>query len=169
MREDRAVEKRDKAIMKEYETAAKKADQRYYNTDSGPITQRLVQIGPILPASFGRLGEAGDPVHKLVSVMAQARVNKQTLAWGRGEETEKIHLSVETGYLRQRISSAVVTCFGQRLQSRMSLVGLGAITASQRRQQWSREEERARQGRSADWLAAITGRDIVRRGRFWTG
>ena len=92
--------------------------------------------------------------HKLVSVMAQARVNKQTLA---------------TGYLGQRISSAVVTCFGQRLQSRMSLVGLGAITASQRRQQWSREEERARQGRSADWLAAITGRDIVRRGRFWTG
>ena len=113
--------------MKEYKIAAKKADQRYYNTDSGPITQRLVQIGPILPASFGRLGEAGEPVHKLVSVMAQARVNKQTLAWGRGEEAEEIHLSVETGYLRQRISSAVVTCFGQRLQSRMSLVGLSAI------------------------------------------
>ena len=57
VREDRAVMKRDKAIKKEYETAAKKADQRYFNTDSGPITQRLVQIGPILPASFGRLGK----------------------------------------------------------------------------------------------------------------
>ena len=169
VREDRAVKRRDIAVSKEYETAAKKADQKYYNTDSGPITQRLVQIGPIYPASFGRLGEAGDPVHKLVSIMAQARVDKQTLAWGRGEETDKVHLSVETGYLRQRLSSAVVTCFGQRLQARMSLVGQGGISASQRRQQWSYEEERARQDRSAAWLTAVSGRDIVRRGRFWTG
>ena len=101
--------------------------------------------------------------------MAQARVDKQTLAWGRGEETDKVHLSVETGYLRQRLSSAVVTCFGQRLQARMSLVGQGGISASQRRQQWSYEEERARQDRSAAWLTAVSGRDIVRRGRFWTG
>ena len=144
VREDRAVRRRDRAISKEYKTAAKKADQKYFNPDSGPITQRLVQIGHIYPASFGRLGEARDPVHKLVSIMAQARVDKQTLAWGRGEETDKVHLSVETGYLRQRLSSAVVTCFGQRLQARMSLVGQGGISASQPRQQWSREEERAR-------------------------
>ena len=30
----------------------------------------------------------------------------------------------------------------------------------------SREEERARGEREANWLATVTGRDIVRRGRF---
>ena len=168
VRGDRAVERRDTAVKREYKKAAMKADQRYYQTDSGPVTQRLVQIGPIHPASFGRLGETSDPVHKLVAIMAKARVSKQTLAWGRVEDTEKTHLSVETAYIRQRLSSSVVTCFGHRLASRMSQVGRGAITASQRRQQWSWEEERSRQERSAAWLSAISGRDIVRRGRFWT-
>ena len=51
VREDRAVMKRDKAIKKEYETAAKKADQWYFNTDCGSITQRLVQFS--LPLSGG--------------------------------------------------------------------------------------------------------------------
>ena len=31
----------------------------------------------------------------------------------------------------------------------------------------SMEEERARGEREAGWVATVTGRDIVRRGRFW--
>ena len=50
----------------------------------------------------------------------------------------------------------------------MSLVGgQGGQLASQRRQQWSREEERARVEREAAWMATIHGREVVRRGRFW--
>ena len=62
----------------------------------------------------------------------------------------------------------MVTAFGQRLVSRMSQVGgQGGQLASQRRQQWGREEERARVDREAAWMSSIQGRDIVRRGRCW--
>ena len=109
-----------------------------------------------------------DTVHKLVAIMAKARVEQQTLAWGRGEAEEKAHLSVETGFIRRRLSCAAVIAFGQRLVSRMSQVGgQGAQLASQRRQQWGREEERARVDREAAWLSSLMGRDIVRRGRCW--
>ena len=168
VRGERAVERRVLAIRKEYETAAKTADQRYYGTDHGPICQRLSQI-VLTGVAFGRLAEASESVHKLVAVMAKARVEQQQLAWGRGEAEEKCHLSVETGYIRRRLSCAAVTAFGHRLASRMSQVGgQGAQLASQRRQQWSLEEVRARQDRESAWMATVTGRDIVRRGRFWT-
>ena len=39
--------------------------------------------------------------------------------------------------------------------------------ASQRRKQWSREEEIAKVERAAAWVERITGHDVVRRGRFW--
>ena len=117
---------------------------------------------------FGRLGEACDQVHKLVSVMAEARIIKQNLAWSKGEESEKPHLSTETSFIRQRLSVALVTCFGHRLTSRMSQVGQGAVSASHRRDQWSREEVRAKAFRSAAWASKVCGRDIVQRGKFWT-
>ena len=163
----RAVEKRVLAIATEYRTAAKTADQRYYGTEDGPISQRLATL-ILTGVSFGRFGEMSDTVHKLVAIMAKARVEQQTLAWGRGEAEEKAHLSVETGFIRRRLSCAAVIAFGQRLVSRMSQVGgQGAQLASQRRQQWGREEERARVDREAAWLSSLMGRDIVRRGRCW--
>jgi hypothetical protein len=107
-------------------------------------------------------------MHKLVSVLANARVAKQTLAWGTGEEPDKPVLSMETAFLRQMLSTAIVPCFGHRLASRMSQVGRGASLSFNRRQEWSREEKRARAVRNAAWLASVTGQDIVKRGRFWT-
>ena len=134
----RAVEKRNLAIANKYRTASKKADQRYYGIDDGPISQRLATL-IITGCSFGRFCESTETTHKLVSVMAKARVEQQSLAWGRGESEEKAHLSVETGFIRRRLSGAAVIAFGQRLVSRMSQVG-GQL-ASQGRQQWGREEE----------------------------
>ena len=57
-----------------------------------------------------------------VAMVAKAREDKQTLSMGRGEDTGKTHLSVKTANIRQRISSALVTCFGLRLASRISQV-----------------------------------------------
>ena len=64
---------------------------------------------------------------------------------------------------------AIVTCFGHRLSLRMSEVGQGAVSASHRRERWSREEMRAKAFRSAAWVSIVSGRDIIQRGRFWTG
>ena len=119
VRGERAVERRVLAIHREYRTAAALADQRHHGRLDGPISQRLATL-ILVGAAFGRFGEAADTVHKLVTVMAEARVKQQTLAWGREEVEEKAHLSVETGYIRRRISCASVTAFGQRLVSRMS-------------------------------------------------
>ena len=165
----RAVARRTTAITREYSNHARDADRKYYDTDNGPIGRRLDQIGPIEPAVFGRFGEACDELHKLVSVMAEARVAKQNLAWSRGDDTEKPYLSIETSYIRQRLSVALVSTFGHRLSSRMSQVGQGAVSASNRREQWSREELRSKAVRSAAWVSKVCGRDIVQRGRFWTG
>lgn len=168
VRGERAVERRVLAITQEYNSAARQADLRYYNTEAGPITQRLAQISPIVGVAFGRFSEASESVHKLVDVMTEARVESQNRAWRRGEEVERPNESQEKAYIRRRLSTASVMAFGHRLSSRMSQVGgQGAALASQRRQQWGREEERARQERSAAWLARITGHDVVRRGRFW--
>ena len=159
------------AIHREYRTAAALADQRYYDTMDGPISQRLATLS-LTRASFGRFCETTDTVHNLVAIMAKARVEKQSLAWGRGEAEEKAHLSVETGFLRRQLSGAAVTSFGQRLASRMSQVGgqaggQGAQLAALRRQQWGREEEAARRMREGNWLERTSARDCVRRGRFW--
>jgi hypothetical protein len=43
--------------------------------------------------------------------MAKAMVARQNIAWGRVKDTEKPCLSMETSYIRQRLSSAIVTCF----------------------------------------------------------
>ena len=168
VRGERAVERRVLAITTEYTSAARAADQKYYQTDAGPITQRLHQISPILGVAFGRFGEASESVHKLVDKMTEARVESQLRAWRRGEDVERPNEAQEKGYIRRRLSTASVTAFGHRLSSRMSQVGgEGAALASQRRKQWSREEEIAKVERAAAWVERITGHDVVRRGRFW--
>ena len=103
-----------------------------------------------------------------MDTMTEARVENQLRAWRRGEDVEKPNEAQEKGYIRRRLSSASVVAFGHRLSSRMSQVGgEGAALASQRRKEWSREEEIARGERSAAWVERITGHDVVRRGRFW--
>ena len=77
-------------------------------------------------------------------------------------------MAYKISYLRRRLSSAIVVCFGQRLAGRMSQMGPGADLASQRRQNWVREENVARRDREALWLEKNSSREIIRRGRFWT-
>ena len=100
-----------------------------------------------------------------MTVMAKSRVESQGQAWGREETVAS--LAQETSYIRRRISGACVKAFGQRLTSRMCQVGEGAGLASKRRQQWGREEDRARLDRETVWLGKMTGQNIVRKGRFW--
>ena len=65
------------------------------------------------------------------------------------------------------MSSANVIAFGQRRAGRIGQVGgQAAGQATNRREQWGREEA-ARREREAAWLEKSSARDIVRRGRFW--
>ena len=102
--------------------------------------RRLSTVGPILGVAAGRYGELSLSGQKLVTILAEARVKKQDLAWARGEDEEKANLAYETGYIRRKLSMAIVTAFDQRLSARMSQVGSNGALASKRRQHWSREE-----------------------------
>ena len=167
----RAVERRVAVIGEEYEANAKSADERYFDTHNGqgPVMRRLALIGPILGVAAGRYGELSSSGQTLVKTMAEARVKKQDLAWARGEDADKTNLAYETGYLRRRLSMAIITAFGQRLAARMSQVGTNGALANKRRQQWSREEYKAQLEREATWLERVQGNSIVNRGRFWRG
>ena len=78
----------------------------------------------------------------------------------------KKELSLVTGYLRRRLSTAIVKANVKCLLERLVKVGEGRGQADRRRQ-WARQEEaRARLEREAQWQARITGRNLVRRGDF---
>ena len=155
------------AIQAEYNKHAREADRKYFGMDQGPVSQRLATLS-LEGMAFGMFGEASKTVHETIQVMAEARVAQQSRAWGRGETEEKAIMSTEVAYLRRRVSAASVTAFGQRLVGRMAQVGgQAASQASQRREQWRREEEVARRDREAAWLERVSSRDILRRGRFW--
>ena len=161
------MERRVEAIQKEYTKNAKEADTKYFGVDQGPISQRLATMA-LTGMAFGMMGEASNSVHKTIQLIAEARVAQQNRAWGRGEGDEKAHMSSEVAYIRRRVSSANVIAFGQRLAGRMGQVGgQAAGQATNRREQWGREEEGARREREAAWLEKTSARDIVRRGRFW--
>ena len=96
-------------------------------------------------------------------------MKQQDLAWARGEDEDKTNLAYEVGYIRRRLSMAIVTAFGRRLASRMNQVGSNGAMASKRRQQWGREEQRAKLEREAVWLEQVQGNSIINRGRFWRG
>ena len=167
----RAVERRVTAIGEEYEKNAKAADEKYHGVHDGhgPVSRRLASVGPILGVAAGRFGELSASGQTLLTTMAESRVKKQDLAWGRGEDTDKTNLAYEVGYLRRRMSMAIVVAFGQRLAGRMSQVGTNGAMASKRRQQWSREEQKAQMEREASWLERVQGQTIINRGRFWRG
>ena len=71
-----------------------------------------------------------------------------------------------TGYLRRRLSTAVVRANVRCLLERMVLVGEGVGQAGKRRMWARQEEDRARLEREAQWLTRTTGHNLVRRGDF---
>ena len=80
-----------------------------------------------------------------MTTIAEARVKKQELAWARGQDQDKANLM------------DIVVAFGQRLTSRMSQVETNGALVNKRRQQWSREEYRAKLDREAAWLEMGAG------------
>ena len=103
-------------------------------------------------------------VHNLVSVLAACRVRSLHL---QGVPTTSRQMGLEVGRIRQRLSLATVSANQGVLLARLGQVGQGSAMAGRRRSWQGVEERRMRMQREADWLAATTGQELVRRGRFW--
>ena len=76
-------------------------------------------------------------------------------------------MGLEVTAIRRRLSTAAVRAANTVLLARLSQVGEGSGLAGRRRK-WQRREERTMaHGRETDWMVHTTGRELVRRGRFW--
>ena len=113
---------------------------------------------------IGRFGEAASMVHDMVSSLAMARVT--SVARAMGKQWTDGDLSKAITQIRQNLSVVSVRSQSECLLSRMLLVGPGANQAASRRHLAVGQEERMRRERAAHFLAKVTGRQIIRRGRF---
>ena len=165
MQGDTAVKLRAAEVPVEYKRTALQMDQELGFTDgTGPTTRRLQSFPKVLDLCFGAYGEGSEGVKKLLDNFAKLRLRSQWLRKGTPEAEKE--LGLVTGYLRRRLSTAVVRANVQCLLERMVLVGEGLGQAGKRRQWAQREEERARWDREARWLEKVTGRSLWRGGDF---
>ena len=100
----------------------------------------------------------------MLDSFGESRLRSLGLAKGTPEALKE--LGQVTGYLRRRLSSAVIHANVRCLLERMLMVGEGVGQAGRRRQWARQEEEKARWEREGQWLARVTGRNLARRGDF---
>ena len=118
----------------------------------------------MLDLVFGAFGETSDGAKKLLEKMAESRLQSQGLRQGSPQANKE--LALVTGYLRRRLSSAVIRANVKCLLERLMMVGEGQGQAGRRRLWARREEEQARLEREAQWHERLTGRNLLRRGDF---
>ena len=133
-----------------------------YADGTGPTIRKLHSYPQVLDLVFGAYAEVSDGAKKILDQLAEARLQSQGLRRGSPEGNKE--LALVTGYLRRRLSSAVMRANVQCLLERLMLVGEGQGQAGKRRQWARREEERARLDRMAAWQERVTGRNLSRRG-----
>ena len=160
----KAVDRRAADIPAGYRRKAVAMDVIINGTEGeGPCQRRLDEL-PLLSLAWGCYGEGSPDVHTLVTLLATCRVRTLGL---RGEPPSSQQLGQEVTTIRRRLSTAAVRAANAVLLARLSQVGEGSGLAGRRRE-WQRREERAMEHeREADWLVHSTGRELVRRGRFW--
>ena len=160
----RAVDRRAAGVQQSYEKKAAAMDEAMGIQGEGPCMRRLREFPAVLDLCFGAWGEGSAGVHKMVALLAACRVRTMGL---QGKSPSPHQLGVETSVIRRRLSAAVVRANNELLLSRIGQVGEGSALAGKRRAFQRGEEHRMMLQREADWLVHTTGRELVRRGRFW--
>ena len=162
---NKAVQLRAASLPGEYRRTALAMDRELgHQDDQGPTIRKLQRYPPVLDLVCGAYGEVSDGVKRLLDCMAESRILSLGLRKGTIEASKE--LSILTGYLRRRLSTAIMRANVKCLLERLVMVGEGQGQAGKRRQWARREEERARWDRQAQWLMRTTGRPLARRGDF---
>ena len=103
-------------------------------------------------------------MHTLVTLLARCRVRSLAL---HGEPPSDQQMGLEVTNIRRRLSTAAVCAASTVLLARLSQIGQRSGMASRRREWQRREEGELEHSREAGFLVHCTGRELVRRGRFW--
>ena len=164
---NKAVQLRAANLPGEYRRSALAMDRELGFPDGqGPTIRKLQRYPPVLDLCCGAYGEVSDGVKRLLDCMGESRIN--TLGLRKGSFEANKELGLVTGYLRRRLSTAIVKANVKCLLERLVLVGEGQGQAGKRRRWARREEEKARWDREAQWMVRVTGRPLLRRGDFPT-
>ena len=94
-----------------------------YADGTGPTIRKLQSYPQVLDLVFGAYAEVSDGAKKILDQLAEARLQSQGLRRGSPEGNKE--LALVTGYLRRRLSSAVMRANVQCLLERLMLVGEG--------------------------------------------
>lgn len=163
----RAVERRADLLPAEYRKKARDCDRQYVGTPDGlqgPVESALLNHEDLFCWVFGRFGEAAPHVHSMVQSLAEARVS--SVARATGQQWTEAELGMAVTQIRRNLSVVAVRSQSDCLLSRMMLVGPGVNKAASRRHLAVAQEERMRRDRAVHFLARVTGRQVIRRGRF---
>ena len=163
----RAVEKRADLLPAEYRKKARDCDRQYVGTLDGvrgPVETALLNHDELLGWVFGRFGEGSPLCHSMVQSLAEARVS--SVARATGQQWTQAELGMAVTQIRRNLSVVTVRSQANCHLSRMLLVGLGANKAASRCHLAVAQEERMRKERAVHFLARVTGRQVIRRGRF---
>ena len=167
MKEERAVDRRESTLQREYVDKARRVDKDYGGTLDGHIgrvERELAKFGTIQGLVFGAWGEASKGVHELVETLANCRVRSQSIQSGKEQgEGEK---SIIVGQIRRCLSVAVVRANATCLLDRLHQVGKGVATANVRREKTQWEADVMRRERENEWSARV-GRNFHSRGLFF--
>ena len=165
---EKAVDRRAGLLQGEYRRKAREADRKYVgqNPDQmGPVERKLLQFGEVIGLVVGAFGECSEDLHELIQRMAENKATMMGLR--RGSETSDVEVGKMVGQIRRTLSTTFVRAQAQCLLLRMNCVGKGFAEAAKRRKWASKEEERMRHERQAQWLSRIRGRNLVSRGHFF--
>ena len=155
-------------LQGEYRRKAREADRVFGSQDPnavGPVERKLMQFGEVIGLVVGAFGEGSEDVHMLIQQMAENRAAAMGLRQGR--EATEAEIGKLVGQIRRSMSTTFVRAQAQCLLSRMNCVGKGYAEAMKRRNWASREEEKMKCERQAQWLGRVRGRNLVRRGQFF--
>ena len=89
----------------------------------GPTARKLSEFPPVLDLVFGAYGETSEGVKSLLDHLVKARLQKQNLR--RGTTAAAKESSIVTGYLRRRLSTAVIRANVSCLLDRLTQISEG--------------------------------------------
>ena len=154
-----AVKRRACKIQGEYRATAEKLDRELgFQPGMGPTVRKLSEFPPVLDLVFGAYGETSEGVKSLLDHLVKARLQKQNLR--RGTTAAAKESSIVTGYLRRRLSTAVIRANVSCLLDRLTQISEGEGQPGKKREWDRQEEERGRLDRESQWLSRITGEII---------
>ena len=168
-----AVARRANLLPGEYLRKARVMDRQYGGVPEdavGPVEGKLASFPPLQSLVFGAFNEASPDVHKLVHVVASARLQHEQELQDDGAVARRRRMSAEaglailTGQVRRTLSLEVARAQARLLLDRVQVLGRGAGEAAVRRRWQEGEERRMAKEQRAHHLSLQLGRSVYRRG-----